>query len=50
MVLEGKKKAPLMKLTKKILDEELLKDYLKIIEDDKLFFKNYDVETIGHEF
>ncbi len=50
MVLEGKKKAPLMKLTKEILDENLLKNYLKILDNDKLFFEIYDIETIGHEF
>ncbi|MDQ7008682.1 MAG: invasion protein CiaB [Candidatus Gracilibacteria bacterium] len=50
MVLESKKKAPLMKLTKEILDENLLENYLKILEDDKLYFDIYDVETIGHEF
>ena len=50
MVLDWKKKAPLMKLSKEVLDEDLLENYLKIIEDDELFFKIYDVETIGHEF
>jgi len=50
MVLKSKKKAPLMKLTKEILDEKLLEDYLKILENDKLYFDIYDVETIGHEF
>jgi len=39
-----------MKLSKEVLDEDLLENYLKIIEDDELFFKIYDVETIGHEF
>jgi hypothetical protein len=39
-----------MKLTKEILDENLLKEYLKILANDKLFFQIYDVETIGHEF
>ncbi len=50
MVLESKKKAPLMKLTKEILDEDLLNNYLKILDNDKLFFQIYDIETIGHEF
>ena len=50
MVLEWKKKAPLMKLTKEVLDKNLLNDYLKILENDKLFFDIYDIETIGHEF
>ncbi len=50
MVLESKKKAPLMKLTKEVLDESLLENYLKILDQDKLFFDIYDVETIGHEF
>jgi len=50
MVLEGKKKAPVMKLTKEILDSDLLNDYLNILEDSKLYFDIYDVETIGHEF
>jgi hypothetical protein len=50
MVLEWKKKAPLMKLTKEIFDKELLEDYFKIIKNDELFFKIYDVETIWHEF
>jgi len=50
MVLEWKKKAPLMKLTKEVLDENLLNDYLQILENDKLFFEIYDIETIGHEF
>jgi hypothetical protein len=50
MVLEGKKKAPLMKLTKEILDKNLVENYLKILKNDKLFFDIYDVETIGHEF
>jgi len=50
MVLESKKKAPLMKLTKEILDEKLLEDYLKILDNDRLFFDIYDIETIGHEF
>ncbi len=50
MVLESKKKSPLMRLTKEILDETLLEDYLKILDDDRLFFDIYDIETIGHEF
>ena len=50
MVLEGKRKAPLMKITKEVIDEELIKNYLEIIKKDKLFFKIYDIETIGHEF
>ena len=50
MVLEWKKKAPLMKLTKEVLEESLLDSYLKILNQDKLFFEIYDVETIGHEF
>jgi len=50
MVLESKKKAPLMKLTKEVLDKNLIENYLKILEQDKLFFDIYDVETIGHEF
>jgi len=50
MVLESKKKAPLMRLTKEILDEKLLEDYLKILDNDRLFFNIYDIETIGHEF
>jgi hypothetical protein len=39
-----------MKLTKEVISEELLKDYKYIINNDDLFFKIYDVETIGHEF
>jgi len=50
MVLELKRKAPLMKLTKEVINEELLNDYKKILENDKLFYNIYDVETIGHEF
>jgi len=50
MVLESKKKAPLMKLTKEVLEENLLNDYLKILDQDKLYFEIYDIETIGHEF
>ena len=50
MVLDSKKKAPLMKLTKEILDESLLEGYLNILDDSKLYFDIYDVETIGHEF
>jgi hypothetical protein len=50
MVLESKKKAPLMKLTKDVLDETLLNKYLKILGNDDLYFDIYDIETIGHEF
>ena len=50
MVLESKKKAPLLKITKEVLDEKLLKAYKNIIDNDKLFFEIYDIETIGHEF
>ncbi len=50
MVLEWKQKAPIMKLTKEVLDEKLLEKYLEIIKDKKLFYKIYDIETIGHEF
>jgi hypothetical protein len=50
MVLESKKKAPIMKLTKDILGENLLNDYLKILRYDSLYFDIYDIETIGHEF
>jgi len=50
MVLESKKKAPLMRLTKEVLGKELLEDYFKILDDDRLFFEIYDIETIGHEF
>ncbi len=50
MVLSSQKKAPLMRLTKEILDENLLKNYLEILKNDKLYFDIYDIETIGHEF
>jgi len=50
MVLESKKKAPLMRLTKEVLGKELLEDYIKILDEDRLFFEIYDIETIGHEF
>jgi hypothetical protein len=50
MVLKERQKAPLMKLTKEIFDENLIWDYKNIINNSDLFFKIYDVETIGHEF
>jgi len=50
MVLENKKKAPLMKLIKEILDEKLLNDYEEILGNSDLFYQIYDIETIGHEF
>ncbi len=50
MVLESKKKAPIMKLTKQTIDSKLLKDYLEVLKNDKLYFDIYDIETIGHEF
>ena len=50
MVLDSKRRAPLMKLTKEILDESILTQYLKILENDNLYFDVYDIETIGHEF
>jgi hypothetical protein len=46
MVLESKKKAPIMRLTKETLDEDLLKRYLDVLEDDDLFYKIYDIGTI----
>jgi len=50
MVLEDRKKTPIMKLTKEVLDEDLLNNFWDIIKDDELFYEIYDVETIWHEF
>jgi hypothetical protein len=46
MVLEKKQKAPIMKLTEKVLDKKLLSDFIDIINNSELFFEIYDVETI----
>ncbi len=51
MVLENKRQSPFMKLDSVIFDGNLLKDYRNsLFWDDKIFYKIYDIETIGHEY
>jgi len=49
-VLEEKRKTPKTKHTQLTIDEELYEDYKNILENEKLFYTIYDVETIGHEY
>ncbi len=51
MVLSNKRSKPFMKLQNIIFDENLLDNYRKyLFWEDSLFYKVYDIETIGHEF
>ncbi len=51
MVLANKRNEPKMKLQSVIFDNNLLEKYRKsLFWDDKIFYKIYDIETIGHEY
>ncbi len=51
MVLENKKKSPVMKIDSIIFEQNLLKNYRNtIFWNDEIFYKIYDILTIGHEF
>lgn len=50
MVLDSKRNAPKMKITKDVMDSDLYESYLKIQVNSKLYFDIYDIETIGHEY
>jgi len=51
MVLANKRNEPKMKLQSVIFEESLLSNYRKsLFWDDKIFYKIYDIETIGHEY
>jgi hypothetical protein len=51
MVLESKRSEPFMKIQSEIFDFHLLDKYRKsLYSRDEVFYKIYDIETIGHEF
>jgi hypothetical protein len=51
MVLENKRNAPFMKIDSNIFERNLLDNYRRtLFWDKKIFYKIYDIETIGHEF
>jgi hypothetical protein len=51
MVLGNKRSEPFMKIQSEIFEESLLEDYRKsLFWKDEIFYKIYDIETIGHEF
>lgn len=51
MVLANKRSTPFMKIESVIFEKNLLNDYRKsLFWDDKIFYKIYDIETIGHEY
>lgn len=51
MVLESKRSEPFMKLSSETLSSDLLRKYRKsLFWKNEIFYKIYDIETIGHEF
>ncbi|MFK7779903.1 MAG: invasion protein CiaB [Candidatus Gracilibacteria bacterium] len=51
MVLETKRSEPFMKISSVTLEKELLNKYRKSLFDrNEIFYKIYDIETIGHEY
>lgn len=51
MVLENKRSDPFMKLDQVIFEENFLENYRKsLFGSDEVFYKVYDIETIGHEY
>ena len=51
MVLENKRSEPFMKIQSEIFEKSLLDDYRKsLFWKDEIFYKIYDIETIGHEY
>jgi hypothetical protein len=51
MVLSNKRSAPFMKVESVIYEEKLLDNYRKnIFGNDEIFYKIYDILTIGHEY
>ncbi len=50
-VLMGKRSQPKMKLNHEIFEESFLDAYYSYLNgDEKVFYKIYDIETIGHEY
>ena len=51
MVLANKRNEPKMKLQSVIFDDKLLSEYREsLFWNDDIFYKIYDIETIGHEY
>ncbi|MDP2091071.1 MAG: invasion protein CiaB [Candidatus Gracilibacteria bacterium] len=51
MILETKRSSPLMKIDSIIYEEQFLKNYRNtIFGNDEIFYKIYDILTIGHEY
>lgn len=51
MILENKRKTPFMKIDSIIFDETFLSNYKNILFwEDNIFYKIYDITTIGHEY
>lgn len=51
MVLKNKRKEPFMQITSEIFDIDFINKYRKsLFWKDEIFYKIYDIETIGHEY
>ncbi len=50
MILSALKAKPPMKITTKIFGKELVKKMRQILENPKIWYKIYDISTIGHEY
>lgn len=51
MVLANKRSAPFMKIESEIFEQYLLDEYrMSLFWPDEVFYKIYDIETIGHEY
>lgn len=49
-VFSGQKNNPIMKLQVEIMGSEFVADYKKLLWNEKMYYKIYDIETIGHEY
>ncbi|MCP4523650.1 MAG: invasion protein CiaB [Candidatus Gracilibacteria bacterium] len=49
-VYESAKQLPKMKINETIFEDNFLSAYYNILENKDLFYKIYDIETIGHEY
>lgn len=49
-VFSGQKNSPIMKLQVEIMGDDFVSQYKKLLGNEKMYYKIYDIETIGHEY
>ncbi|BCD68759.1 invasion protein CiaB [Nitratiruptor sp. YY09-18] len=50
MILSSLKAKPPMKITTKIFGKELVKKIRRVLDEPQIWYKIYDISTIGHEY